>query len=526
MSGTPQTAQSTFVPAPIGGINLLSSPFNLAPTECLALDNYLTYDWGIQARYKLEASVTETYYVLERYITDAGAARIFYVKAVAAPTYVEVGSMPADTLSPQTVFTGPAFVSAVTNIISVHQFKNRIYVTGDNGINLIANPAAGTYVAMTALTGPTSLGALWDLKGRLYGIDVGAAGSLVWYTNPVGSITGAMVSVDFSSIMPGGTRILFGTSWSYNQGLSNDELMVLVSVDGDVLVYSGDYPNAANWELRWRGSIPTPITNSTGTNASFIQLGHDILVTTKRGIISLQAVIQGTGSTGDSYYVISRNIGNVNFGYEKPVIDLNQPFIYFLANGFLGSSAVRLIYVLNYERGSWSAFNSSVLANVFGISLAAGGLVSGVGNASNFLLVYGFNRANSVYIFSGSGLETGADYKWQTGYYSYTPLASGQLAADPNETLTTKINLMRPIVKTLGAGGGTVGMRGTITCDFDATGDPDSQTAAFTTYKMFEVHPSGVGTFVSLKINSDINIGTDRFELFGSGVMYERGGVY
>ena len=41
---------SQFVPAPLDGLNLISSPDNYKITQARQLDNYYVYDWGIRER--------------------------------------------------------------------------------------------------------------------------------------------------------------------------------------------------------------------------------------------------------------------------------------------------------------------------------------------------------------------------------------------------------------------------------------------------------------------------------------------
>ena len=80
----PLTAASTFIPAPIDGLDLISSPADIAITAARQLDNYLVFDSGIRqvAPPTLVADLAGTAVgAMFPYYTDAGLARLLVCAA-------------------------------------------------------------------------------------------------------------------------------------------------------------------------------------------------------------------------------------------------------------------------------------------------------------------------------------------------------------------------------------------------------------------------------------------------------------
>jgi len=531
MSGTQTVAKSVYVPAPISGLNLVCSPFDFKPTEARSLANYWVYDWGIRQRPAWEAIATMNVNIIDlrTYVNSNGADRFLWVQdnGGSAAT-LQLAQAPSG--AAVSAYTGPALpTSSGITIYDSHQFGAYVYYSGTPaGIRITANTGAGTYVAFT-FTGPTELTDMWDYKKRFYGIEKGT--STVWYGG-LSSISGAMTSVDFSTIVPGSTPLLFGTSWSYNQGLSNDDLLVLVSVAGDVLVYSGDDPNASNFNLLWRGKIPKPVTDSSNIKKCFIPLGQDILIGTERGIVSLKTFIQGSQLQGEDYYLVSRNLGDITLYPVNPAQDQYQPFVYFYGEytGFPGpggGSASPCIFVLNYERGAWSVFTGNGTPS----SSTAGSMVA-VGDR----LICADRSGSATYSLAPTGsIEASSSvYSWATPFYSYSGLASGALNAVPNESLHLKTNFLRIISRWVA--GGTFGLPSifnSMQCALDLNdtaqnGDSLLTSIGATQFTPIEqqLQPPGLSKYISYIQSADGTQTTTQIDIIGFSLFYEQGGAF
>lgn len=537
MSGKPESARSVYIPAPTGGINLIASPFDFKPNEARQLSNYWVTNWGIRQRpawsaiANMAANIINIVPFTRRtsgnpfcfYVQDNGGAAAVTLKEVNPPTFGTV-----------TAYTGPALsASNATTIYDMHIFGQYIYISGTpSTIRVYADTLAQTYLAFP-FTGPTELADMWDYKKRFYGIEKNSA--TYWY-GPLASYSGAMTSVDLSTIIPSGAPLLFGTSWSYNQGLSNEDLTVLVSLQGDVLVYSGDYPDASNWNLVWRGKIPKPVTDSTRTKKCFVQVGQDIYIGTERGVVSLKTFVQGSALQGQDYYLISRNLGDITLYPVNPAFDQYDPYIYFhgATSGGLpgpgGSANGAAIFVLNYETGAWSIFGGAGLA----ASSTDGSIVA---QADRIIATNRTGSASYSLAPTGEVDSVSTTYAWKTPYFSYSGLASGQLVGSPTEPYNTKLNLARMISRYVSGAVGNVTMYHALQCSMDLddtnTGNSDNviNNAPNTTSTIFypleqELHPSGLGKYISFTESANASSSPSQLDIYGMTLVYEQGGVY
>lgn len=338
----PEVVQPEFIPAPIDGLNLVAAVDAFGPREAIELQNYLCYDFGILER-RPEAQIhTKVAKAMFPFFTLSGSEKMLLV---ASDNKVWLMASPTDA-SPTDV-TGAV---SITNTASWNlcAFNKRIFGFNEVDAPWVYNVASGGNVATTGITGPTltQIAFGFNFKSRLY-IFEGVSGNPTkgWYSATPGAITGAFSSIDFAEVFNTSSYILTGFSWAFNQGSVNDELFVLIGINGEVLFYSGDYPAAPNWQLIARGTIPKPIGRKP-----FVKYGQDILVSTVRGLIPLSHVFAGMQLSKD-YFAVSRKIGAFAMFSERLfAIDTQTPFLF-------GATGGATIWVQNYERGAWSTFS-------------------------------------------------------------------------------------------------------------------------------------------------------------------------
>lgn len=478
-----------FVPAPIDGLNLRNSPYNLSPTEAQQLDNYLVFDWGIRE--------TGAFTSLTHPTSGTIGQLIFFTNQNGTATQLicvgnKVYSTTSATWGSPTDLTGAL---TITSNSWRHAFwKKRVFMVNATDVGLIYDIAGATLAADT-WTGLTTDNAsqVFSFKQRLYYVK--KASTSVYYGG-VGGVSGALTEYDVSSFFEHYGTILFGTSWSVNQGNYNEQLFVLVSSAGEILVYSGDSPAADNWALVTRVTIPTPIGNQ-----AFIRLGQDLLISTVRGVVSLATVIAGRQDE-ERYFNISGKIAD-QFGISvnvPPIRDPRRPFIYF------ASSSAQYIYVLNFERGAWSRLDTTI----------GSGTISAMsffdqGTVGNYLNV-SFSNSTSKLMDDSTGNTVA--HAWRTGF----------LGVEPNKV--KQVEKVRAIGRNTA---GTSQFVNTIACRFDnltdnTASDTKSASTSSTNYLDHELAPVGIGRRPSL-IFSKTSTG-EQNELVGCDVFYTQiGGV-
>jgi hypothetical protein len=507
MSGQAVKTKRAFLPPPIDGLNLIAPPSLMKDTEARQLDNYYVYDWGIRERQSLALKSSYSFPAAPLAAipiqndprngnTDSclvvSGGHVYYnnVAAFTAPT--DLGAASIATECNWTIFNKYIFMFTPASAGSRY------------------NVAAGTIGAM-GFTGPAgNLIQGSPYKTRLYAVENNT--TLIWYGG-VGAITGALTSFDVSQVLSDNANVFFVTGWTYNQGLTNDELFVIVSETGEVLVYAGDYPGASNWSLVGRTRIPKPNGRS-----AWYKLGQEVYIRTKRGVVPLHQVFSGAPADVD-YYSVSRNLGQYLGDSTQPIaFNYLDPFLYFMDAG------AQNLFVLNYERGAWSRFT-------FGFTLTQPMFA--------FNLLYLFDTNGAVYTI-GDPYNTGVDPSYE--------FVSKSKYFDFGSTNQKTLRMVRAMVRLAADGSGTypvaLGVRGAIAIDYsdyDVTNnellrfaDSNTQTVTIgmapspgTPGDIFiaELAPPAMGTRFSLWLEKTVNNAPPK-EVLGYEFIFDDGGVY
>jgi hypothetical protein len=264
-------------------------------------------------------------------------------------------------------------VTITNGACSSVSFNHRLFLT--NGTDLPISITTGLVCANPAFTGPSSnviLKQTWSYKNRLYFTERDS--SKIWYGD-VDAIAGALTAVDLDSIFTVPSYLLFGINGTMNQGLQNEEYCIFVSQAGEVLIYSGDSPEAANWTITARAKINKPLSFR-----SYCKIGGDVMIYTVSGIVRLSDVISTSAPPAEQFKLTDKISGGFQLALPGAapaypssanralmVLDGNQPFIYCIMED--------AVYVLNAQTGAWSYFTTNAAPTA--IAYAFGFLVFG-----------------------------------------------------------------------------------------------------------------------------------------------------
>ena len=165
-------------------------------------------------------------------------------------------------------------------------FRGSIFMKEDNSSkDVFAWNGAGN-LTQPAFTGPAgddkALSHITSYKNRIYFSDY--KGTSIWYGG-VDAVTGTLTEFPLASIFRLGGKISFIGSVSLS-GIAVQEVFVIISNIGEVVIYQGDYPGANTWGLLGRYTIPRP----AGERA-FFYWGQDLLIITQQGLVSLVSVL-------------------------------------------------------------------------------------------------------------------------------------------------------------------------------------------------------------------------------------------
>ena len=234
-------------------------------------------------------------------------------------------------------------------------------------------------------------------KSRLFVVEKNSA--YVWNSNTA-AFQGQMHRIDYSFILQRGGTVEFVSSWSRDTGVGLQDYFVIVSSEGEVLLYSGTDPeNANNWSIAGRFFLPEPVAG----RRAYLGLGSDLLIIHKAGITPLSALL--SGGNNSSYASITSNI---NSAFLSAAQDYgNSPgwnaayhsggkAVYFN----IPVSNVAQQFVLNPERGAWAQYTgmqAKVWAS-FGDSIYFGGTNGRVFKAETGTLDNGAPIKSEVHI--------------------------------------------------------------------------------------------------------------------------------
>ena len=118
------------------------------------------------------------------------------------------------------------------------------------------------------------------------------------YYSALAGVTGACSRFDTSHIFEGNGDILWAEELTSPRNLDSETLLAFGNQDGEVLVYGGDNPDAANWSIVAKFKIGRPLY----WNAC-LGYRNDILVLTEDGIVSIRALMQGSADAFDEYAI-------------------------------------------------------------------------------------------------------------------------------------------------------------------------------------------------------------------------------
>lgn len=494
-----------WIPAPLSGQNFVANPLDLKPDEARQIENYYVYDWGIRQRgivnnnFTFNGSGDSTVGIMIPFLRDSSGTPFEDMLISTDKHLYRIQAV--DASSPTDVTPGGGFtINAAYQSATI--FNGTVVLVNGTDKGIVYTIQTGTAAVATSTPDMSSFTCVWNYKNRLYGAPKGTA---TYYYGEPGFTTGTFKLVDITLTLGRGGVITWGTSWSVNQGLVNEELMVIGFSSGEIQVYSGDYPGAGNWQMINRVYAPLPL----GLRPAF-NFGQDILISTYRGIIALTEIIaQKDPSSG--LFILSKALGADATGPRTHMaLNTDNPFLYAVASNAAASLA--LVYVQNFERGAWSQLK-------FYLDTGSGETtVTSIGFYQHRLFI-GTNKAKLYNVDNADGEQPSVIFAWKTPYFDFGTRNEKTIkmvraisrCVVPSETpLITNTIYIAP--------------------DFREPSSPVTSTRSTTVtstdtdYYVQELAPPGVGRFLSL-VSSKIAAGEIN-DIAGLEVYYEEGGVY
>lgn len=275
------------VPAPVKGWNTRDSLAEMDPLYAPTLDNWYPRSGQVILRggsLDYATGMTGSAKSIFQYSPTSGTKKL----------YASTNSGIYDVTAGGAV---GAVVKAATNgYINTVNFANSAgtnYLWCCNGTDtpFYFDGAAWTNATITGIATPANLTFPVVFKHRIFAIEKNSMN--LWYL-PIDSIQGAAGQLPYGNIMKLGGSLVSATSWTLDAGDGPDDLLAVVSSEGQLAVYKGTDPSSASsWAIVGVWFVGRPL----GPRC-FAPLGGDVLILTENGVFPLSKLLQS---------------GNVNF---------------------------------------------------------------------------------------------------------------------------------------------------------------------------------------------------------------------
>lgn len=351
--------QGYTMPAPSGGLDLVSPIDNMEPSSALELVNVFPGASAPTVRngYKQFCNLGTSSQVqfLYEYPSKNGTTQL--IAAQNAKIYAI-----SDTGTVTNISKTGGYASGKWN---KELFGGNIYLANAYGEapQVYKGTGLAANINATCRAGPsiTELSHVFSYRNRLYFIQNNTF--VMWYDKTVNAVLTTAPSVldsyDFSYIMRRGGYLLFMGNYTNQNGINPQDYFVAVSSEGETVVYSGYSPDDPTWSLVAHFQIGKPL----GPKA-YVRVNQDFWIITQQGIVPMSALFQTDPE--QALNIISRKINPLISQYSTQVGLSEMWSGFFWAQGrrvyitLPDSSGSATFLVYSIDQKSWTQFILSV----------------------------------------------------------------------------------------------------------------------------------------------------------------------
>lgn len=301
--------------APNGGLNYFNSLADMPQNDATVLDNLIPRSSGCELRagFKEHATLLPSdVLTLMPYTAPRGAVTSQLFAACADGKIYNIsdgGDGPwtaAVTITGQTVPGEFSWVNMLTGVTTflccVSQGGGYWVYDSTNGWRQVTDGAGALQVLFTGGANLSMMSHIMVWKSRIIFIRASTGES---YALPVNQIAGTATLFDFGPMFKHGGSLDMMASWSLDAGSTSGlmDKLVVVSSEGDVLVYDGDGIAAANFAInakRYVGKVPTGKRYIT-------QYGGDMGILSERGLTFMSELLRNSGDLSASAIALKIN---------------------------------------------------------------------------------------------------------------------------------------------------------------------------------------------------------------------------
>lgn len=342
------------VPAPLGGWNDRDSLAAMKPTDAVALENWFpgtSYVEGRGGYTSYATGATGGVKTLAIYNGVTGSNKMIAFTSSGTYDVTSAGAVGASALARTNgKHEYVNFGDGTTNwLIAVNGVDKPAYYSGAAWTAV----DGGTVPALTGLT-TTSISNVFVHKGRLWFIEKTSLSA--WYL-AAGAAGGALTEFSLEGVAAKGGYLVAGANWTRDGGDGMDDLWVVVTSKGEVIVYQGTNPSSSTtWALVGVYYLGEPLGKRC-----LCRFGGDLVLLTVNGAFPLsQALPMASGDyrfsltnkIENSFTSSARSYNSV-FGWETTVYPSRQALIINVPQTEDGTHEQ---YVMNTITKAWCKF--------------------------------------------------------------------------------------------------------------------------------------------------------------------------
>lgn len=281
-----QTSTSISYPAPVGGWNARDALAAMPPTDAVDLENFFPKTSYVEVRggkanHLTGISGTKT---LAVYNAINGTSKMFAINSVGVYDASSAGAVGASVATVTNAkFQQNNFGDGTNNYLMLFNGVDKpLYYDGSTWISV----DAASSPALTGLT-TTKIVSAFASKGRMFFIE---KDSLSFWYLAAGAAGGALTEFPLDGVAKHGGYLVAGSTWTFDGGDGIDDAVVLVTSEGEVIVYRGTNPSvAASWLLVGVFYLGRPLGRRC-----LQKYGGDLVLLTQNGAFPLSAALQSS----------------------------------------------------------------------------------------------------------------------------------------------------------------------------------------------------------------------------------------
>lgn len=346
-----QVAQLHNIPAPVGGLNLRDPIAAMQPTDALVLNNMIPMQQGVELRKGWQVHTA----------TVGGAVNSVFAYNAPNPTNNKVFAAAGEAI--YDVTSGTATLSVGSTGATNGMWWTTQFSTGADTFLLAVSTTGGywTYsttsgwVKRTPTNLPTNPRTVGVWKRRLWFTCENDTN--VYYMDAVNAITGTVTSFAVGSQLAHGGSVSALFSWTLDAGIGIDDHLVMVSTQGDLLVWKGTDPtDVTKFGLQgvwYIGPVPK-------YGKYFTPFGGDVMILSEFGLVPLGKLVAGQfnemtpGPADKIQHVIGAEIAALRDTLQWDVFSIPKENIIVIK--MPASAGVYKQYAMNVNTLAWCTF--------------------------------------------------------------------------------------------------------------------------------------------------------------------------